>query len=777
MASPLPDADNNQRRTRFRKKSLRLDKEKILNRIIDFYEKDKQHNESDREIRLQREAKLRLWRSGRDWPWPDASDVAIPDMLEKSLRTQDTLHNAVMSRRPVVNSKALHKADKGKERVVDALIDYQMFSEQPGEHIVGELASAFVDEGVFTAFVPWVRERREVVLPQRYEPIPDDVDPGQYFLSIINRISPNAVAVPVNPKDPWDWDIIPRVENWEDDDKSNRERISFYTEPGTGRIEAMRRTTVVVYDGPRVIPLEYDDVFHPPRAGNLQIPGPSNPRGASHVILRMNVTVDSIRRLRKQGYYDLATAEDMAKLPNVTDAPPDEEKRERMRDDIQGISDGERSSKPEGHRNVTLLTVFDMFDIDGDGIEEDVVWWATVRPKILLRAMPLTLAFPSNPPRRPLAEAAMLPIRGRRAGISMPELCEGLHDTMKAVFDQTIDSGTLQNSPWGFYRQSGSLNPRVITMSPGELYPLPDPQRDVHFPTFSNNAVAFGANMLTLLGDMQDRVTLISELELGRVPAGRSSALRTASGIAQISAKGEARPERILRRFFNGITQIWSIVHEQNMHFLPEKKKIRIAGLRSANEDPYMEISDRFVINGKFQFEFAANVFNSSKEALQEGLGILLQTYVNPFAIQLGIVTPENLYRLFRDFGDALGQASDQYLSPPTPGAHRPPIMAEEAIETIMNNQVPDGWPQEAGGWVEHVQKLDQFAQSDNFGLLDEEQVELLFKPYFTRAMQHAQAQMEQEQLMQAAEQFGSSQGGARSGSGRRDPGPAPTLR
>jgi len=772
MATNIEDAGT-EKRTRFRRKSLSFDRQKIVQRVVDFYERDREHNETDRDLRLQREAKLRLWRSGSSWPWPDASDVAMPDMLEKSLRTQDTLHNAVMSRRPTVNAKSIHKADKDKEGKVDSLIDYQIFEEQPGESIIGELASAFVDEGVFTAYVPWVREKRDIVMTQRFERIPDEVSPGEYFLSIIRQIFPNGIALPTNASNPWDWEVMLNDEETEDD-APDRVKLSFYTEPGTRRIEVVRKANVVVYDGPRIIPMEYDDVFYPPRAGNLQIPGPSNPRGASHVILRLTPSVDSIRRLAKSGYYDLATKEDLDKLPNVADQTPDEEKREKFRDDIQGISDGDRTAKPAGHRTVTLLLCFDMFDIDGDGIEEDVVWWVTQNPQILLKAVPLTVAFPSNPPRRPLAEAAMLPVRGRRAGISMPELTEGLHDAMKAVLDQTIDAGTLQNSPWGFYRQSGSLNPRVITMSPGELYPLPDPQRDVHFPTFTNNAIAFGANVLTLLGDMQDRVTMVSELELGRVPAGKSAALRTASGIAQLSAKGEARPERILRRFFNGITQIWALVHEQNMHFLPEKKKIRIIGIGSADEDPYQEISDKFEISGKFHFKFSANVFNASKEALQQGLGALLSIYFNPLAFQMGVMQPDGAYRLLRDYGDALGQDSDRYLKPPSPGAHRPRITAEEAIEAILNGQVPDGNPAEEGGWVEHFEKLNAFAESDQFGYLDPQQVELLFKPYAAKVMEQANAQLQQMRTLEAAGEFSQQQG--RGEPGRPAGGGAPSM-
>ena len=47
-----------------------------------------------------------------------------------------------------------------------------------------------------------------------------------------------------------------------------------------------------------------------------------------------------------------------------------------------------------------------------------------------------------SPPRRPIAEASFLPVRGRRDGISIVELLEGLHDAQKSLLDQAIDAGT-----------------------------------------------------------------------------------------------------------------------------------------------------------------------------------------------------------------------------------------------------------------------------------------------------------------------------------------------
>ena len=134
-------------RTRLRKNRLPIrdgdtaeeSRTRIAKRVIDFYANDLSKGGVDRELRLQRIAKFRMWTEGKTWPFDNASDIALPDMMEKSLRVQDTLHNAVMSQMPVVGAKADDEEDASKEDVVDDLIHHQVFSEQEGETFIANL--------------------------------------------------------------------------------------------------------------------------------------------------------------------------------------------------------------------------------------------------------------------------------------------------------------------------------------------------------------------------------------------------------------------------------------------------------------------------------------------------------------------------------------------------------------------------------------------------------------------------------------------------------------
>lgn len=726
-------------RTR-RRRSPSLDKQAVVDRVLDFYERDLSSSSDDRELRLQRYAKMRMWTDNKDWPWENSSNLGLSDIMEKSLRMQDTLHNAVMTQRPPIGSKAHKKGDREKEKAVDNLIDYQVFEEQNGEEIVGELADCFINDGVFTAFIPWVKEKRDTHETKLVDPIPDEMEPAQYFMGVLRQEFPEHLALPKN--DGWDFDLSrPDIK---DEDSF---QVRFYTKKDDVELVIIRE--VEVYNGPRIIVKDYDDVFHPPRAANLRIPGPSNPGGASHVILRDYPTVDEVKRLAKSGVYDLISTKDLDALENLAAAGDDEAKIQK--DNLAG--EQEDRPKVKSHRTLTRLMCFDNFDVDKDGIDEDMIFWVIKEAKILLKAAPLTELYPSSPPRRPFAESALLPVKGRRAGISMPELLEGLHDAQKMLFDQTIDNGTIKNAPFFFYRASGTMKQETIRLWPGEGYPLGDPQKDVNFPSFgNNNDAAFGLNMLSVLSDQEGRLSMVDDLQFGRVPKGKSSALRTVGGMALISGQGEARPERMLRRFFIGLTEIWNQIHELNQHFLPKDKEIRVFDLERPSADPYQTITDRGTVSGRFQFGFSANVLNTSKQAMQEGIGAMMEAYISELSLQIGTIDEGGIYRLQRDFGKSFGQDPDKYLKEPSPGAMRPKLTAEEAISQILNSQIPDGEPQE--GALAHLKTIQAFTESDELGHATPDQVQLL-QEYMQVLEQKVQEEAQRAALAASAGQTG----------------------
>jgi hypothetical protein len=716
----------------------------IVHRVIKFSDDDQDARVDDKERRLQRYAKYRQWVEGKDEPWENASDIALSDMAEASMNLQDTLTNAILSSRPVVGANALKEENEGKESSIDRVLDSQFFVEQEGEKIVEELAESFLNDGVFTAYTPWIREDRHVTDVNIFPPIPDDQPPVTYFESLLGQEFKGQDYFLAGEQDGWDYRVTQKEPRLPD------ANVSFYTRKVDNHVEMIVRKMTEVYDGPRTIVKDYDDVLYPTRVANLQPPSPKNPGGASHVILVDYPTVDEIEALKRNGYYDLANSDPEEDELGLRSRDDSRDEAKEQKDEMGGEQDDTFPDDPK-HRTVTRFICFDVYDLDGDGIPEDVIFWVLKEDKVLLKAAALTELFPSNPPRRPLAETCFLPVKGRREGISMLELMEGTHDFLKETLDTGMDGGTLANTPFFFYRASSAMNPEVIRPWPGDGVPVSDPQRDVYFPQIPFDG-AFPMNAFALGRQLQERLTLVGDLQAGRVPQGKSSALRTVGGINTILAQGEARPERVLRRFFMGFKEIYIQMHELNQHFFPDEKQIRVLGMVEPGENPYPKIMREKDLSGRFVWNFRASILNASKMAKQQGLERMMMMLINPIMIQLGIVGPEEIYRMVRDAAEFTGVHPDRYLKEPTPGAGKPRISANEAISVIFDNMMPDGIPAEPTA-EDHLKQLQAFMQDDRFGFLDSAQLEL-FRIWITQIAQLSVQEQGQKEVAQLAEGF-----------------------
>jgi len=732
-------------RRRRRNAIVKDKREEVAKRVSNFYETCKWDGTKAREHRMQLYAKYRMWTSGTDFPWDNASDVPVPDMFQDSVRTQDTLHNAVMSQKPVIGAKATQRPDEEKEKAVDELIHHQVFTEQCGETAIGEMADSFCNDPAMTLFVPWIRERVPVADVKLFPEIPEDLPPAAYFDQIIQAEFPTHQSEPSGKG--WDWKLTD-----EDDEET---AVSFYTDE-EDRIEMVTKVTKVVYDGPRIFVKDFDDVIYPSRSANLQMPSASNPGGAPHVTLRDFPTKHEILGHIDSGYYDITDKDDITRIKKATSMLSTESDKETQKQVLSGVSEEETKVEDDLHSRLTRLMCFDKFDIDGDGKAEDVVFWVILETKTLVRARLLMDVCPGTPPRRPLFGGSFMPVTNRYAGISLLESMEGIHDTIKVMVDQSVNSTDLAIASPIFYRPSGGLNPEEYQVMPYSMLPMQNPQQDLNAPQIGNpSAVAQAFNMISMLNGWQDKTTMVTDMSFGQVPSGSSSALRTIGGMSLLQGQGEARPERILRRFFVVLTDVWRHIHRLNQSFLPKNKQFRITGAVAQGQDPYMDIPSKDALSGDFQFKFSANVFNTSKKALQESLMNLANTFISEIALQTGVVTPDDIYRMFHDLANAHGQDADRYLTAPSPRIKGPQLLAEEAITLILRDQLPVGEPLEDGGYREHLESLSKV-----LGMLQKAEVILtpgqqqLLNAYGSTVKQGAEREAQEQQSQQAAAKF-----------------------
>ena len=145
---------------------------------------------------------------------------------------------------------------------------------------------------------------------------------------------------------------------------------------------------------------------------------------------------------------------------------------------------------------------------------------------------------------------------------------------------------------------------------------------------------------------------------------------------------------------------------------------------------------------------------------------------VSPIAIQLGLVQPEHIYKLMRDSIKARDLDPDAYLTRPPGEVLGPKYTAEDILSMIEAGEQPALGSGPLEQPQEHLQKLQQFAQSDQIGYFNPEQVKVL-QGWMQMVMMKLQEQMRMQQLMMAASATQKQNGG---GGEEEGPGGTPTT-
>ncbi|MGH9876030.1 MAG: portal protein [Nitrososphaerales archaeon] len=744
-----------QTRSRRLKPSLKIDKEAVVAFVLDNLRNDLDDRSDWNSKRMERYAKLRGWLPEKDFPIGNySSNIWIPIMLITSMRLKASLENAVKSTRPLMQAKATQRRNVEREENISRLLDFQIFDEADGETQIDSFINNFVDDGTAIAFIRWVKKDETIrdvrILPGLPRDIPEDVPIrvilGQAVDALFNEIL--AMAPQQDSEYPdWDYDVVYR-------DAHGHERhalVSFYETEDT-KLEACITQRVTTYDGPAIEIEDLEDIVIPIRCANLQPPGPENPYGALYVNRICKTNVDAIIRLKLNGTYDLLDDEGLERIRHASNWPQgtDEDQPKEQKDLLLGVMDNRRDKTTR-----YIVESYARWDIDGDGLEEDVIFWVERETKLLLRARLLSDVYPGLPIRRPFAESRLFPIPNSFYGVGMPELEEPLQDLLKTLIDMNFDWGLITNVPFGFYRPASGIKREDMTLKPGTLYPVDRPQEDIVFPTW-NRDMSWVVNTFTMLRNLDDKLAMQSDLQFGKVPTGQASALRTLGTTAALLQQGDMRSEQILRRLFHGIAQIFSIVHRLDRRYLPKHKEIRVLGASEQGEEPFADLTND-QIDADVDFDFRATMLNTNKQVVGQALNEIASLLVSPIALQAGLVTPENFYKLFRDMIKSKDFDPDRYLQRPPMAAAGPKLLAEEVISTILAGEIPVGQPMEPP--ADHFAKLQAFIQSDQVGLLNDSQMKL-FASWMQNIMLLLQQMMQQQQLMAAVAQ---SEGGPES--------------
>lgn len=686
--------------------------------------------------RLQRYAKLRGWRrEAKTWPWPHAADNHLPILQAAETRVHAGLENAIYGMRPLFRASATSRHNVPKEEKITQVVDTQMFTD-PGSAWVGDYIANFLQDGNAVAFTPWVREQRRIQTRHfRPAPKPDD-EPAAYLLATLagQRGDPPLFRdlVDLVPDTASRWIVKYRDETGHAQDAAVEPR----QDSETGFVELIIERDALAHDGPvpQVVPV--DAVLVPMRCANLQPCAAWNPEGAPRVVLQLRLTIGEIKRRKATGEFNwldddgLDAITGRVKQAGGLLARPDD-RREELREQKDRMEGREMAPPPQGpdaeldSRLVDFWMVFDQWTIEEARPAEDVFWMIAVDAEVLCEGRRLTERWPtSGRPWRPLAEAACIRVSHRWYAISLLEMGESLHDLIKGTFDMSFDSGQLANLPFGFYSSSIPLQAELITLAPGQLYPVPgDPRAAVHFPTMPQRDQSWAFNVLGFALNLYQQVMGLGAIQQGQVPSGRSSALRTFGTTFALIQQGDVRADQLLLHLLDGLRQIATNCHRMNRVLLQPGKEIRRVGWDGKRDQGYVTIDALDEIDTDVEFEFRPDFLNSNPMVLSQMLQSALAVVVQPLLLQAGITNLPQIYELVRDYLRALRLDPKKYVQPPAGQLGRP-ILAEEAISMIIAGDEPSGIPLE--GASAHLEKITEFVNSDDFGRMPPARVDAL---------------------------------------------------
>lgn len=327
-----------------------------------------------------------------------------------------------------------------------------------------------------------------------------------------------------------------------------------------------------------------------------------------------------------------------------------------------------------------IVEAYLSMDVDGSGINSEIVVWVHFRSKTLLRATYLHRISKSG--ERPFVKIDFHKRPGEDYGIGLIETLYPLSKELDMIHNMRVDYGLLSTMPFGFYRATSGIDPETIKLEPGSLIPVNDPSRDVFFPVLGNRA-QFGFQEEGALQAMVERLTGLSDITLG-VVSGSQGAARTATGARALIGEANANLDVHLKRLNRG----WKKSLEIYLHILQQRTPMGFS-FRVTGEDGkkyWRDIKAREDIAGDFDFAVMPSSADSNPIVRRQKAQELLQLTSNPLYIQLGIVSPRNVYEAMKTHMDALGiKDFSRYIQKPQEGQII--LEPEEEINRVLRGQ------------------------------------------------------------------------------------------
>lgn len=500
--------------------------------------------------------------------------------------------------------------------------------------------------------------------------------------------------------------------------------------PTTVMEEEEQEVVIPKFIGPRVELCLPEDV--------LTIGGDGDPDKADAVIHQQYLTAGELWQLADQGIFDKDAVEEVIQAgPDMKSSDPTGAiKTTRAEQNQMGTLDG-----TEEIARYRILEAYIKKDVDGSGIPSDVVVWVADASRAQLRATYLYRM--SKCGSRPFACIDFHRRTNTQNPVGLVELTYTLCKELDSMHNLKADWGLMSTLPFGFYRASSSMSQEMISLEPGALIPVDNPQTDVFFPNLGNRT-SFGFQEEQMLYQYIERMTSVSDLSLGII--GNQGATRTATGARITAGENSSNLDVYLKRLNRGFKKLLRGIFEMLQDRVEPGMQFRLLGEDGNNY--WATVKSREEIAGQYDFELEGSSAASNRQVQIDTAQQVYQLTSSPLDIQLGLVTPSERFEAIKNLMQSLGvKAWSKYLRKPD-GASRKFSPEEIANRVLAGIDVRLGPEQDLQGFVEYVQMI--MDTDELLGQFGEQQ-----------AIALARKQKEAMQMMEALKQMAAQQANA----------------
>lgn len=403
-----------------------------------------------------------------------------------------------------------------------------------------------------------------------------------------------------------------------------------------------------------------------------------------------------------------------------------------------------------------ILEAYIKKDVDGSGINSDIVVWIAPTRKKILRATYLHRISKSG--KRPYAVIDFHRRTDTTNPVGLVELTYTLCKEIDAQHNMKLDFGLLSTLPFGFYRASSSMQAESMPLEPGMMIPLDNPQADVYFPNLGNRT-SFGMQEEQVLQAYLERMTSVSDLSLGVL--GSQGAARTASGARIVANESNTNLDIYLKRMNRGFKKLLHGMFEMIQEKMPAGLEFRILG--DDGQQYFRQVRERAEIAGSYDFELEASSANSNKQVQLDSAQQLYQMTANPLDIQLGLISPIERFEAVKNLMVTMGIKNySKFVKKPQGGVRV--FTPEELANRILSGvDVPLDPMQDLEGFINYVQYimdhdelLGQFGQDQAIALAKKQQeAQQMAEAMKQAAAQQANAMQMQRNASMSQEQSG----------------------